>query len=189
MSSETLTDSQAPAEDASARVRRLSDRLGYNANAITVALLAELQVPPLANQVLFPLVTDRVHHILRGFTREEAAASSRQANLGKRARAGSSLTTRSQAGPTPDLSTALAFLDFKVLLPGAPHGYKLYRHLTVREHEQREQVHLKNAQPALHSARSHRWAIERCKELDVSCLDELEASFLLERLPEEGIRV
>lgn len=188
MSSDIPTDSQAPAEDASARVKRLSSRLGYNANAITVALLAELQVPPLANQVLFPLVTDRVHHLLRQITREEAAATQKAGLEARRSRAGGTGTPHSQAGATPDLSGPLAFLDFKVLMPGAPQGYKLYRYLTSHEHDQRRRIHMKNAQPALHSARSHAWAAEQCQKHEAACLDEIDQELLAKELPEEGIR-
>lgn len=189
MTSENQNDSPDPVEDAPARVRRLSERLGYNSNAITVALLAELQVPPLANQVLFPLVTDRVHHILRDITRREAELQEALSRDGKRARAGSSLTSRSQAGRTPPLTSPLAFLEFKVLMPGVPKGYKLYKDLTAAEHLAREALHRRNAAPALHSARSHLWAAEQCRQHEAACLGEIDPALLEKELPEEGIRV
>ena len=185
----TTTTATPPVEDAPARVRRLSNRLGYNSNAITVALLAELQVPALANQVLFPLVTDRVHHILRQITRQEAESQEAASRNGKRLRAGSSITAKPQSGATPSLRSPLAFLEFKVLMPGTPNGYKLYKDLTAAEHLSRAALHQRNAAPALHSARSHAWAAEQCQKHDVATLGDVPQDDLVTSLPEEGIRV
>lgn len=182
-------DGHAPAEDAVARVRRLTLRLGYNANQVTVALLAELGVSGIANQVLFPLVTDRVHHILRDFTRQEQEIAAGTSRRSKRSRAGGTIMARPQSVPTPDvLKDPLAFLDFKILMAGQPGGYKLYRNLTLAEHEARRDIHQKNAAPALHSARSHQWAAAELVKHDAACLDDIEPEVLLRELPEEGIR-
>jgi hypothetical protein len=187
--------SQGASEDASARVTRLKKRLGYDASAITVALLAELGVTGIAEVVLFPLVSDRVHHLLRSQVRhdhdEQVATAQEQARQqqARRERAGSSAVVRPQSVPTPDLSdSSLAFLEFKVIMAGVPNGFKLYKDLTIEEHEARRLMLLKTAEPVLRSARGHEWAAELCRKHETWTLAEIGSETLAAELPEGGIR-
>ena len=182
-----------PAEDASARVSRLRLQNGFHERAIARAMLDELGVTGLAAGVLLPLITDRVHHILRDQARQEHevhAREERQQQIRDRrdraARTGG-VRLRSQLAPEVP-SGSLAFLDCKIIMSGAPLGYKLYRHLTVAEHEARRLVFEKNGHSILHTARSHQWSVRECQQHNVNGLDEIPEQLLASELPEEGIR-
>jgi hypothetical protein len=172
-------------ESADVRVARLRERLGNDATAITMSLLAELDVYDMALDVLFPWVRDRVRHELRQLEVAELSQRRQEHVRAKRARAHGRAAVRKQAIETP---RELAFLDFKVTMAGVPAGWKLYRHLTPKEHEARRLIYRKIAKPALESARGHEWAIDVCGKHQVTCLNDIPADVLVQELPEGGVR-
>jgi hypothetical protein len=186
----TAATVEAPAalhrlDSAEARVARLRERLGSDATAITMSLLAELDVYDTALDVLYPWVRDRVRHELRRLEVEALKRRQREQVRAKRGRAHGRAVVKRQSVETP---RELAFLDFKIMMAGAPNGWKLYRHLTPQEHNARRIMHLKNATPLLASARGYEWAAETCLRHKVLCLDEVNPDVLIQELPKEGIR-
>ena len=176
------------AEDAPARVARLKKRLGFNAPAITLVMLTELNVDGTAYSVLYPLIVDRVHHLLREMTRNDFNAAQKQSTDSKRQRAGGKGTPRPQAVKTPELDNKLAFMEFKVVMAGVSGGFKLYKNLTVEEHAARCAMMTKTAAPMLHSARSHEWAKGMCERHKVKRLADISVADLLKELPKDGVR-
>lgn len=178
--------SQLDVEDASSRVNRLRVWIGDDAKAITTAILDELGISETAQLVLFPWVVDRVHHTLRAIAvRESQERTQRDARREKRARAGGNVTVTSQSAKR---DSRLSFLDHRVIMAGAQGGFKLYRNLTVAEHEARKLALEKNARPLLRSASGHAWAAEQCQKHKVLCLNDIDPVVLIEALPENGVR-
>jgi hypothetical protein len=177
----------AKIEDAPARVARLQKRLGYSVSAITLVLLTELGVDGVAHQVLYPLVRDRVHHMLREKARNDYDRSQLQHTADKRSRAAGG-----QGVPRPQAVTAsasrLAFLEFKVIMAGAPQGFKLYKDLTAQEHESRRAMLQRSAEPVLRSARSHAWAKAMIERHKAARLADIGRDVIEKELPAEGVR-
>lgn len=172
-------------ENAEARVYRLQVELGDDTAAITKALLSELGLNALQAEVLEPWVRDRVHHLLRQWAMRDFLRERSEAG---RAHANGKVTVHSQAGPSPDITGPLAFLDFPVLMAGAPAGFKLYRYLTVAEHSSRLAMHQRHADAALRSAASHEWAVKELHKHKAGCLDDIAPETLMKELPKDSIR-
>lgn len=179
----------AKAESAEGRVTRLAIKYGDDVTKITEEFFRELHIPESAIPVLMPWIRDRVLHTLRDEAMAEWNRQKAQLRVSQgRANAEGSTTTHAKAGSNPDIKSELAFMDCRIIMSGAPQGFKLYRNLTAAEHKARGLMHSRSASSALHSARSHEWSATMITKHGVKSLNDIPEDVLFKELPREGIR-
>lgn len=179
-------------ETMASRVRRLREPYTDNPDAITTALLQDLEIAYPASAVLWPWLKERVQHELRSAERRDTARRTRE----ERAEAGRLRAVQSGTEVTTHLQRRdarrtgpLAFLDAKVWRSYLGNrGWKFYRELTAEECARIGVELLRSASPVMASARGYQWSARILQEHGAETLTDVSDEVLLAALPEEGIR-
>jgi hypothetical protein len=172
-------------------IERFYGELGYSPDEITQRLFTELGLSVRAQQILRPLVRDRVQHLISRIGRRQETFAAQQRRAAARARAGdlAQVMNRRKRSPQDDEELKLAFLDCAVPCPGVPGGMRLLRYFTVEDHQFRIGLHQANLNGAANRIAGHKWAIRELEKHVAANLDAIPRETLLAELPSKGVTV
>lgn len=175
-------------ENFSAIVERLYAELGWAPDEITRALLDELGISSHAADVLYSPVRDRVAHNIRQTARRLVDQNIIPPGPPSPRESKSRRVVRQRVRPyTGD--PRLRFLECMVPCPGAPGGAKAYGDFTAEELRSRmERIHKPNLKAAKRHISEDEWALDQIAAHKVTCLRDIPADALLEKLGKREIR-